>query len=181
MRAPMRVLLIGLFVSAFPLAAIAPNQASSESNDGIQENSLKLGLGWSMENQSAYRVHILQGQFEFMLSDRFSVRGNAALLLSTAVTDMKYYPFMMGGAIHLLPRYWLDVYLGADAGFVHIATATLPATWSTRVTPVIGATLYYWGAFFLEAEAGYNILQYAKDTAIDMSAPTYRVRMGFYL
>lgn len=165
----------------FALSAVAPNQAGSDSNDGIQENNLKLGLGWSQENSSAYRAHAIMGQFEFMLSDRFSVRGNAALPLSTAITDMKYYPFMMGGAVHLFPRFWFDLYLGADAGFVHIASATLPASWSTRVTPVIGATLYYWGVFFLEAEAGYNILQYAKDTAIDMSAPTYRVRMGFYL
>jgi hypothetical protein len=88
---------------------------------------------------------------------------------------------VLGGAFHVLPRSWIDVYIGADAGFVHIATATLPASWSTRVTPVIGVTLYYWGAFFVEAEAGYNVLQYAKEVAIDMSAPTYRVRLGFYL
>lgn len=174
-------LLCCFFLGSCALSAVAPNQQGADFNDGIQENNLKLGLGWSMENQSAYRAQAIMGQFEFMLSDRFSVRGNAALPLSTAVTDMKYYPFMMGGAVHLFPRFWFDLYLGADAGFVHIASPTLPASWSTRVTPVVGATLYYWGVFFLEAEAGYNILQYAKDTAIDMSAPTYRVRLGFYL
>lgn len=173
--------LIAVMALICPLAAVAPNQQSADFNDGVQENNLKLGLGWSQENSSVYRAHALMGQFEFMLSDRFSVRGNAALPLSTAVSEMKYYPFMLGGAVHLLPRYWLDFYVGADAGFVHIATASLPATWSTRVTPVVGVTLYYWGVFFLEGEAAYNILQYAKDTAIDMSAPSYRVRMGFYL
>jgi hypothetical protein len=55
----------------------------------------------------------------------------------------------------------------------------LPASWSTRITPVVGITIYYWGVFFLEAEAGYSILQYAKDAAIDMSSPTYRVLVDF--
>jgi hypothetical protein len=64
---------------------------------------------------------------------------------------------------------------------VHIGAPNLAASWSTRVTPVAGISLYYWGAFFLDAEAGYNILQYANQSAIDLSAPTYRVRMGFYL
>lgn len=163
------------------LAAVAPNQMSSEFNDGIQQNNLKLSLGWSQENQSLYRTHMVQGQFEFFATDRLSIRGNSGIPLSVAISETKYFPFMMGGAFHLFPRNWIDFYLGADAGFVHIATAVLPATWSTRVTPVVGVTLYYWGVFFLEGEAGYNILQYAKDTAIDMSAPTYRVRMGFYL
>lgn len=163
------------------ISAIAPNQQGIDYNDGVQQNNLKLSLGWSQENHDRYRVHLLQGQFEFFMSDRLSVRGNAGLPLSAASPETKYYPFMLGGAFHLLPRSWLDLYFGADAGFVHIATASLPATWSTRVTPVVGASLYYWGAFFLEAEAGYNILQYARDVAIDMSAPTYRVRLGFYL
>ncbi|HMV36813.1 MAG TPA: hypothetical protein PKD60_13025 [Turneriella sp.] len=163
------------------VSAIAPNQLGNDFNDGIQQSNLKLGIGWSQENHDSLRAHLLQGQFEFFMSDRLSLRGNAGVPLSTAVSETKYYPFMLGGAFHVLPRYWIDFYFGADAGFVHIATATLPATWSTRVTPVVGATVYFWGAFFLEAEAGYNILQYAKDVAIDMSAPTYRVRTGFYL
>jgi|JI10StandDraft_1071094.scaffolds.fasta_scaffold290511_3 hypothetical protein len=167
--------------STTQIAALAPNQMGSDFNDGIQANNLKLGLGWSQENHESTRAHLVQGAFEFMLTDRFSVRGNAGLPVSTAVTDFKYYPFMMGGALHLFPRNWFDIYLGADAGFVHIGAPNLAASWSTRVTPVAGISLYYWGAFFLDAEAGYNILQYANQSAIDLSAPTYRVRMGFYL
>jgi hypothetical protein len=171
---------IVLFVASH-VTAIAPNQLGNDFNDGIQQGNLKLGLGWSQENHDNLRVHLLMGQFEFFMSDRLSVRGNAGVPLTTAVAETKYYPFVLGGAFHVLPRSWIDVYIGADAGFVHIATATLPASWSTRVTPVIGVTLYYWGAFFVEAEARYNVLQYAKEVAIDMSAPTYRVRLGFYL
>lgn len=162
-------------------SAIAPNQLGDDFNDGIQQSNLKLGIGWSQENHENLRAHLLQGQFEFFMSDRLSLRGNAGVPLSTAVAETKYYPFMLGGAFHVLPRSPLDFYIGADAGFVHIATATLPASWSTRVTPIVGVTFYYWGAFFLEAEAGYNVLQYAKDVALDLSAPTYRARLGFYL
>ncbi|MBN8220518.1 MAG: hypothetical protein J0L53_06315 [Spirochaetes bacterium] len=176
-----RMLLPVLCALSLPLAAVAPNQQGMNANDGFQANNLKLGLGWSQENQSAARAQLLQGSFEFFLSDRFGIRGNAGIPLSTAVSDMKYYPFMMGGAFHLFPRFWFDLYLGADAGFVHIAAPNLPASWSTRVTPVVGVTLYYWGVFFLEGEAGYSVLQYAKDSALDLSAPTFRVRMGFYL
>lgn len=178
----MRKILSLLLLSCMAhLAAVAPNQQGVFSNDGVQAYNLKLGIGWSQENQSAQRAHLVQGAFEFMLSDRFGVRGNAGIPLSTAVSDMKYYPFMMGGAFHLFPRFWLDLYVGADAGFVHIGAPQLPASWSTRVTPVVGITLYYWGVFYLEGEAGYSVLQYAKDTAIDLSAPTFRIRMGFYL
>jgi len=177
----LKKLLLCALCSASAIFAAAPNQQGYDFNDGVQAMNLKLGLGWSQENASPYRAHLLQGSFEFMASDRLGIRGNAGLPLSAEANEMKYYPFMMGGAIHLFPRFWFDLYLGADAGFVHIATATLPATWSTRVTPVVGASLYYWGVFFLEAEAAYNILQYANTTAIDMSAMSYRVRMGFYL
>ncbi len=173
-------LLVIAFTSA-QIMALAPNQLGIESNDGIQANNLKLALGWSQENHEAARAHLVQGAFEFLLTDRFSVRGNAGIPLSTAVTEFKYYPFMMGGALHLFPRNWFDLYLGADAGFVHIASPVLPASWSTRVTPVVGITIYYMGVFFIEGEAGYNILQYANQSAIDLSAPTYRARMGFYL
>lgn len=176
-----KALIMFLTLLSVSLPAVAPNQQGIFSNDGAQQNNLKLGLGWSQENQSVARVQLLQGAFDFFVTDRLSVRGNAAIPISTTVTDMKYYPLMMGGALHLFPRFWFDFYLGADAGFVHIASPNLPASWSTRVTPVVGITLYYWGVFFLEGEAGYNILQYAKDTAIDFSAPTFRVRMGFYL
>ena len=50
------VIFLGLILSAATLSAVAPNQAGSDSNDGIQENNLKLGLGWSQENSSAYRA-----------------------------------------------------------------------------------------------------------------------------
>lgn len=174
-------ILLTFLLAVAELTALAPNQMGIESNDGIQVNNLKLGLGWSQENHDVARAHLMQGSFEFMLTDRFSVRGNTGIPLSTAITDFKYYPLMMGGALHLFPRSWFDFYLGADAGFVHIASPTLPASWSTRVTPVVGVTIYYMGVFFIEGEAGYNILQYANQSAIDLSAPTYRVRMGFYL
>lgn len=176
-----RLYLAAILLACTPLAAVAPNQMGSDFNDGIQQNNLKLGLGWSQENQDNLRVHLLQGQFEFFMTDRLSLRGNAGVPVSSAVSEMKYYPFMLGGALHLFPRSWFDFYIGADAGFVHIGTGVLPASWSTRVTPVTGVSLYFWGAFFVEGEAGYNVLQYAKDVAIDMSAMTYRVRMGFYL
>ena len=121
-----RMLLPVLCALSLPLAAVAPNQQGMNANDGFQANNLKLGLGWSQENQSAARAQLLQGSFEFFLSDRFGIRGNAGIPLSTAVSDMKYYPFMMGGAFHLFPRFWFDLYLGADAGFVHIAAPNLP-------------------------------------------------------
>lgn len=163
------------------LHAVAPNQMGLESNDGVMAGNVKLGMGWSMENHTAYRTHLLQGTLEFFPVDRISVRGSTGLPLSTALNDMKFFPFMMGGLIHLFPRYWFDIHIGAEAGFVHIGSAQLPANWSTRVTPVVGMTLYFWGAFYLEGEAGYSVLQYAKDTAVDLSAPVFRVRMGLYL
>ncbi|MBS0618318.1 MAG: hypothetical protein JSR44_09030 [Spirochaetes bacterium] len=168
---------------AMPLAALAPNQQSDDFNDGVQQYNLKLGLGWAQDNQAPYRVQALMGSFDFMATDRLSIRGNSALPLSTATGDMKFYPFMLGGALHLLPRYWLDLYVGADAGFVYISSpsANLAPSWSTQVTPLVGVTLYYWGVFYLEGEAGYNVMQYANSAPIDMSAPTFRVRMGFYL
>lgn len=163
------------------LAAVAPNQLGNDLNDGVQQYNLKLGLGWAQENQSNYRAHLLQGSFEFLATDRIGIRGNAGVPLSTTPTDLKYYPLTMGMALHLLPRYWVDVYLGADAGFVHIGANSLPASWTARVTPVLGVTLYYWGAFFAEGEVGYSVQQYARDAAIDFSAPTFRARLGFYL
>lgn len=171
-----------LWLAGLTSAAIAaPNQMGTDTSDGVQAYNLKLGLGWAQENQSAYRAHMLQGSFEFMATDRLGLRGNTGIPLSTEIRDMKFYPLSMGMALHILPRYWFDVFVGADAGFVHIGAPGLPASWSTRITPVIGFTIYYWGVFFLEGEAGYSILQYAKDAAIDMSSPTFRVRMGFYL
>jgi hypothetical protein len=172
--------LLMFLVTGF-LPALAPNQVDTLSNDGIQQYNLKMGLGWSQENHTQARVHLLQGSFEFMMNDRFSMRGNSGIPLSSAMSEMKYYPFMLGGAFHFFPRSWFDFYLGADAGFVHIGSASLAASWSTRVTPVAGVTLYFWGAFYIEGEAGYNILQYAKDIPLDLSAPTFRIRTGFYL
>jgi len=176
-----KFLRVFLLLVAYPLSALAPNQVDTLSNDGIQQYNLKMGLGWSQENHTSTRVHLLQGSFEFMMNDRFSVRGNSGIPLSSTMSEMKYYPFMLGGAFHIFPRSWFDLYLGADAGFVHIGSASLAASWSTRVTPVVGMTLYFWGAFYIEGEAGYNILQYAKDIPLDLSAPTYRIRTGFYL
>jgi hypothetical protein len=176
------LLIVGL--ACLTSAAIAaPNQMGTDTNDGVQAYNLKLGLGWAQENQSAYRAHMIQGSFEFMATDRLGLRGNSGIPISTEVKDMKFYPLSMGMAIHILPRHWFDVFVGADAGFVHIGAVNpnLPASWSTRITPVVGVTVYFWGVFYLEGEAGYSILQYAKDTAVDMSSPTFRVRMGFYI
>jgi len=172
-----------VFVSVLSrvLSAVAPNQQGVDFNDGVQAMNLKLGIGWAQENQSPYRAHLVQGNFEFMATDRLGIRGNSGIPVSTTPTDLKFYPLMMGMAIHILPRSWFDVYLGADAGFVHIAATGLAANWSPRVVPVVGVTLYFWGAFYVEGEAGYSILQYARDTGVDFSAPTFRVRTGFYL
>ncbi|HRP69107.1 MAG TPA: hypothetical protein PLY93_06215 [Turneriella sp.] len=124
---------------------------------------------------------MLQGTFEFMMGDRFGLRGTAGIPLSKNISSMEYYPMTLGGAFHLFPRFWFDLYMGAESGFVHFSTNTLSASWSTRITPFVGTTLYYWGVFFLEGEAGYSVWQYAKSAALDLSAPTYRVRLGFYL
>jgi hypothetical protein len=177
----MRSILLSLALLTGAVHAVAPNQMGNDSNDGFQQHNLKLGMGWAMENHTEYRANLLQGAFEYFATDHLAIRGNAGIGLSTAVKNMDYYPFMLGGAIHLFPRYWVDVYLGADAGFVYISAPSLPSTWSTRVTPVAGVTLYFWGAFYLEGEAGYSVLQYARDVAVDMSAPTFRIRTGFYL
>ncbi|MCS6971953.1 MAG: hypothetical protein NZL89_02925 [Leptospiraceae bacterium] len=173
---------IFLAVSLFArILAVAPNQMAADFNDGIQKGNLKLALGWSQENHEPYRAQLLQGQFEFFATDYFGVRGNAALPLSLAAPGMQYYPLTLGMALHFLPRHAVDFFAGADAGFVYFGTSQLRANWSTRITAIAGMSLYFWGAFFLEAEAGYSVLQYARDTAADLSAPTYRVRIGFYL
>jgi hypothetical protein len=94
---------------------------------------------------------------------------------------MGFYPFMTGGLLHLFPRFWFDIYAGAEGGFVYIAAPNLPATWSVRAAPVLGMTLYFLGAFYLEVEAGYSILHYAGNAPIDLSAPVFRARTGIYL
>lgn len=176
-----RCLFVALVFCASSVMPVAPNQMGMTFNDGVQKNNLKLSLGVSSENHPALRTYLAQGQFEFFATDRFSVRGNSGIPISSTVSGMKYYPLLLGGAFHFFPRFWFDLYVGADAGFVHIATPTLAASWSTRITPVVGATLYYWGIFFIEGEAGYSVLKYAEQAALDLSAPTYRVRVGFYL
>lgn len=170
-----------LFAASLPAFGLAPNQLGLESNDGVMESNVKVGLGWSMENPAAYRAHLFHGTLEYFLIDRISVRGTAGLPLATTVEGMGFYPFMAGGLIHFIPRFWFDIYAGVEGGFVHITAPSLPATWSIRAAPVVGMTLYFLGAFFIEAEAGYSLLHYARDTAIDLSAPVFRARTGIYL
>ncbi|MBV6493016.1 MAG: hypothetical protein LDLANPLL_01023 [Turneriella sp.] len=169
-----------LLFSVNSLAAIASNQQGTNANDGIQESNLKLGLAWYRENPPKYETHLLQGTFEFMLKDRIGVRGSAGVPLSKVITNMEYYPFSLGAAFHLFPRFWFDIYLGAESGFVYLKSSTLSQNWSPKITAFTGITLYYWGIFFVEGEVGYSVIQYAKDIPLDLSAPTYRIRMGFY-
>ena len=161
--------------------ALAPNQLGLESNDGVMESNVKVGIGWSMENHAPYRAHLLQGTLEYFLINRISVRGSAGLPLLTAVDGMAFYPFMTGGLLHLFPRFWFDLYAGVEGGFVRIAAPSLPGTWSIRAAPVVGMTLYFLGAFYIEAEAGYSIQHYARDTTMDLSSPVFRARTGIYL
>lgn len=164
-----------------PAFGLAPNQLGLESNDGVMHNNVKVGLGWTMENHEPYRVHMLQGTLQYFLIDRISIRGSAGLPMATAIDGMGFYPFMTGGLLHLFPRFWFDIYAGAEGGFVHITAPNLPATWSVRGAPVAGMTLYFLGAFYIEVEAGYSILHYAQGSTIDLSAPVFRARTGIYL
>lgn len=177
-----QLIALAFFVTAvLPAAGLAPNQLGLESNDGVMSSNVKVGLGWSMENNAPYRVHLLHGTLEYFLIDRISIRGSAGLPLATAVDSMGFYPFMAGGLLHLLPRFWFDIYAGVEGGFVRIAAPSLAATWSIRAAPVVGMTLYFLGAFFIEAEAGYSLLYYSRDTTINLSAPEFRARTGIYL
>lgn len=169
-------------ICTFPLLAQDGrfNQFGEEEYNGIQRKVLKLSLGYGQENPPEDKVGLLLGRFEYLVTDYFGVRGEAGYPVTVPLADYWYIPLTLGGNIHIFPRSPVDVYLGADGGFVYLNIPNWGEGLFSRTSFHSGLSWYFWGVFFLEAELRYNIQHFARNNPKNLSSVGWNVQMGFY-
>lgn len=176
-------LLIIAFFSVVPLAAekqIPWNQFNETHLNGFSEGMLKLSAGTLTDYTDGHENWLMAGRFEYLFSDHFGMRGEAATTLSSELPDFTYNILSLGMNFHIFPRSAYDIYFGGAGGFSYISPLKQSGEWFSRTAVYLGAGYYFWGLFFLEAEGRYTIQHYAGDSARNLSGPGYSLQIGFY-
>ncbi|MCS6983803.1 MAG: hypothetical protein NZM25_01575 [Leptospiraceae bacterium] len=168
-----------LFVGLLAAQDVRYNQFQEAEYNGIQRHVLKLSLGYGEERSSTGNFGLLLGRFQYLVTDFFAIRGETGYAMASP-QGTTYIPFTLGGDLHILPRSALDIYLGGDGGFLYIDYPVAGNGVFARTSLHGGVTFYFWGAFFLDVEARYNVQHFARSVVYDLSGLGWNVHVGFY-
>jgi hypothetical protein len=142
---------------------------------GQGATKLDLGIDWAhVPNGHSVR---LAGDFEYLLRNSIGLVGSAAVPIQGAWVA----PATLGLRLHVVPLSTFDPYVGLRGGVAWMR----PLGRDARIDPTIdaeaGVAFYYFGLFFLEAGARYDVLRYAATSgAFDLSGLVVGGRSGVY-
>lgn len=158
------------------------NQMDNAVKDGYHSDQLKLSMGWLQQKvREDESVSLWSGRFEYMTNNYFGFRGETAIPISSTIDEFSYFPLALGLSIHVLPNSPVDVYFGGDSGYVNLKLPNTESDWFARTSLHAGITYYFLGVFFLEYEARFDVLHYAKDNiAANLSGLGHNFHMGIY-
>jgi hypothetical protein len=156
------------------------NQYSEDFINGFHRGTIKLSMGYSMENPASHQVHLFATRFEYLLTDHFGLKGDWGIAIKAKESGYQFIPATLGGAIHLFPRSAFDLYVGGIGGYAYIAPPGEPAGIYARTGAYVGMGIYYLGMFFIELEGRYCITHYSDKIHQNLSSPVYNFQMGFY-
>jgi hypothetical protein len=157
------------------------NQYSEDFPNGFERGTIKLSMGYSMENPASHRAQLFATRFEYLLTDHFGLKGDLGYALVTKDAGYKFIPATLGGAIHLFPRSVFDLYVGGIGGYAYIQPKGESAGLFARTGAYVGCGVYYLGMFFIELEGRYCVTQYSKRINQNLNSPTINFQLGFYL
>ena len=154
------------------------NQWDDAAAPGVARGAVKLAIGVDLQSvaggDDVLRVAI---EGEHLLRDHWGLFVNAAV----PVSGSNVAPLLAGVRFHLLPKTWLDPFLGAAGGVARITVGDRDARVDPMVSAQAGAAVYYFGLFFVQAEARYDVARYAAaDGAIDRSGVGVDGKLGVY-
>ncbi len=157
------------------------NQWNISPVTGISEGMLKLAIGGMYTQPTGATTISVVTEFEYMMSDIFGLTGELGVPISTSSDDTSDWPGMLGGNLHLFPRSNFDVYLGGKGGFHYLRPKGLIEKLVPTTQLHVGFTLYFWGAWFMQAEGGYAFYAYGDELLYqDHSTPRGSFKTGFF-
>lgn len=162
------------------------NQWNETGDSGVGQDHLRLtgGIGYGSRHGDV----VLMGDFEYMLRDRVGLTGMTAATVFAPGGIPTVLPFLGGVNFHAFPKSAFDLTAGGRAGIALVLPVSTPEqppgdiSFAPRVDLVGGASFYFWGAFHMDAEAGYILLRTETGPlGRDLSGPLFAMKLGFYL